>query len=130
MIHYIHTLSTVLVENLTDRATIRDADASNVINKFSLLEERLSRADVWMTFYKNTSNLQATISPWRSPVSPSSSPTTTAARCATTGRGPVCPSVSRPSARSCLTPPGTGWWWPPTSSTAWWASSSAVTATC
>ena len=58
MIHYIHTLSTVLVENLTERATIRDADASNVINKFSLLEERLSRADVWMTFYKNTSNFR------------------------------------------------------------------------
>ena len=56
---------------------------------------------------------------------PSSSRRLTVARCARTAPGARCPSASRPSARSCPTPPGTGWWWPLTSTTAWSADSSA-----
>ena len=67
---------------------------------------------------------------WQWPVCPSSSQATTPVWSVTTGPGPGWPGVSRPSARSCRTPPGTGWWSPPTWTTGWWASSSVGTDTC
>ena len=69
------------------------------------------------------SPLQVTARRSPSPVSTSSSPVTTGPSSAPTGPGPTSPAVSRPSAGSSPTPPGTGWWWPPTWSTGWWASS-------